>query len=168
MGPLFCGNPINMDRPATSAPARGQGFDSFDGRTSGYPESSRRGPLFDQRTPMMTRTPTRAHPYTKEVIIGVKIFQDYMTEFQYLEVNTRISAKFIPKFDSSKNNSFVHWYKHLVSTTLATMPSTASCVCITLFSTPCTLRPTRSPVRKGMRLSVVILGASKTSLLASA
>ena len=111
-----------MDRPTAmpNATARGHDFDSYDGRPNGYPSSSRRNPLFDyERTPMMARTPSRAHPYSNEVIIGVETFQDYMSQFHYSEVKYKDFRKVtIPKFDSSKNDSFVHWYKHLVSTCL--------------------------------------------------
>ena len=89
VGPSFRGNRINMDRPTAmpNATARGHDFDSYDGHPNGYPSSSRRNPLFDyERTPMMARTPSRAHPYSNEVIIGVETFQDYMSQFHYSEV----------------------------------------------------------------------------------
>ena len=42
-----------------------------------------------------------------------------MSQFQYLEVKCKDFRKVVtPKFDSSKNDSFVHRYKLLVSTCL--------------------------------------------------
>ena len=42
-----------------------------------------------------------------------------MSQFQYSEVKYKDFRKVvIPKFDASKNDSFVHWYKLLVSTCL--------------------------------------------------
>ena len=119
-GPTFWGNPINIERcpnmsNSTGTATRGRGYESFDGRTSGNATSTRRGLLFDHtvdRTPL-TRTPTRSHPYSDDV------FPNCMSQFQFSEVKYKDFRKLtIPKFDASKNDSFVHWYTFLVSTCL--------------------------------------------------
>jgi hypothetical protein len=124
--PTFRGNPINLERRpnmtgSNDATSRGRGYEPLDGRTSGNTTSTRRGLLFDhtaERTPLM-RTPTRSHPYSDEVSFGAETFQDYMSQFQFSEVKYKDFRKVtIPKFDASKNDSFVHWYKFLVSTCL--------------------------------------------------
>lgn len=124
--PTFRGNPIDMDRrstnPLNSNPRGGRDYDPFDvGRPPGNPTSTRRGLLFDhtvERTPH-ARTPTRSHPYSDEVTFGAETFQEYMSQFQFSEVKYKDFRKaVIPKFDASKNDSFVHWYKLLVSTCL--------------------------------------------------
>ena len=74
-------------------------------------------PLFASTTTERTagtllRTPTRMHPFSAEVTFGAESFEDYMCQFMCGEVNFKNFRKAsIPKFDSSKNDSFVHWYK---------------------------------------------------------
>ena len=120
-GPTFRGNPVDIN-PDPGINIRGRDYGSYDGRQpGGNPTTSRRGRLFDHttaRTPML-RTPTQAHPFIEEVSFGAETFEDYMSQFQYSEVKYKDFRKVvIPKFDASKNDSFVHWYKLLVSTCL--------------------------------------------------
>ncbi|KAI2504149.1 hypothetical protein MHU86_10263 [Fragilaria crotonensis] len=80
-------------------------------------------PLFNSaatnRTGTLTRTPTRMHPFSAEVTFGAESFEDYMCQFMCGEVKFKDFRKAsIPKFDSSKNDSFVHWYKLFCSTCL--------------------------------------------------
>jgi hypothetical protein len=96
----------------------------YDGRSSGtndIPNPPRRGALFDHivgRTPN-TRTPTRSYPFVEEVSFGPESFQDYMSQFQFREVKFKDFNKIvIPKFDFNRGDSFVHWYKLLVSSCL--------------------------------------------------
>ena len=52
------------------------------------------------------------HPYSDEVSFGAETFEGYMTQFMYSEVRFKDFRKaIIPKFDSSRNDSFIHWYK---------------------------------------------------------
>lgn len=122
IGTTFRGNPVDIN-PDPSTSTRGREYASYDGRQAGgNSASSRRGRLFDHapmRTTPLLRTPTRAHPYIEEVSFGAETFEDYMSQFQYSEVKYKDFRKItIPKFDASKNDSFVHWYKLLVSTCL--------------------------------------------------
>jgi hypothetical protein len=121
-GPTFRGNPVDINPDPSVNMNRGRDFISYDSRPpGGNPATSRRGRLFDHnpvRTPLL-RTPTRAHPYIDEVTFGAETFEDYMSQFQYSEVKYKDFRKVvIPKFDASRNDSFVHWYKLLVSTCL--------------------------------------------------
>jgi hypothetical protein len=53
------------------------------------------------------------------VTFGAESFEDYMCQFMCGEVKFKDFRKAnIPKFDSSKNDSFVHWYKLFCSTCL--------------------------------------------------
>ncbi|KAI2498978.1 hypothetical protein MHU86_15482 [Fragilaria crotonensis] len=131
----FRGNPVDIDlrappasRPNTdSRPEYHRGYETYyDGRstageTNEIPNPPRRGVLFDYpigRTPN-TRTPTRSHPFVDEVSFGPESFQDYMSQFQFREVKFKDFNKIvIPKFDSHRGDSFVHWYKLLVSSCL--------------------------------------------------
>ncbi|KAI2511192.1 hypothetical protein MHU86_3157 [Fragilaria crotonensis] len=59
------------------------------------------------------------HPFSAEVTFGAESFEDYMCQFMCGEVKFKDFRKAsIPKFDSSKNDSFVHWYKLFCSTCL--------------------------------------------------
>jgi hypothetical protein len=59
------------------------------------------------------------HPFSAEVTFGAKSFEDYMCQFMCGEVKFKDFRKAsIQKFVSSKNNSFVHWYKLFCSTCL--------------------------------------------------
>ena len=106
--------PHNQRQGRASAP-------SYDDRSGGHDTaSSRRGRLFDhsiERTPAaLVRTPTRSHPFIEEVTFGAETFQDYMGQFQYSEVKYKDFRKVvIPTFNARANDSFVHWYKLLVS-----------------------------------------------------
>ncbi|KAI2509024.1 hypothetical protein MHU86_5400 [Fragilaria crotonensis] len=137
-GATFRGNPVDVELRTTGHGATGTSIRRDYASYSDYPdrerESStqpRRGPLrydeeaeryeaIDQergRTPR--RSPTKNHPYTDEVTFGAETFKDYMTQFQSTDVKFKDFRKItLPKFDSSKNDSFVHWYKLLVSTCL--------------------------------------------------
>ena len=99
-------------------------YEAYDGRSSGTTDAPnpRRGDLFDYYTSGRTpnnRTPTHSHPYVGEVSFGPESFQDYMSQFQFREVKFKDFNKIvIPKFDSSRGDSFVQWYKLLVSSCL--------------------------------------------------
>jgi hypothetical protein len=59
------------------------------------------------------------HPFSAEVTFGAKSFEDYMCQFMCGEVKFKDFCKAnIPKYDSTKNDSFVHWYKLFCSTCL--------------------------------------------------
>jgi hypothetical protein len=59
------------------------------------------------------------HPFSAEVTFGAESFEDYMCQFMCDDVKFKDYRKAsIPKFDSSKNDSFVHWYKLFCSTSL--------------------------------------------------
>jgi hypothetical protein len=82
-------------------------------------------PLFNSATRTnsgerhLTRTPTRMHPFSAEVTFGAESYQDYMSQFMFGDVKFKDFRKAtIPKFDSSKNDSFVHWFKLFCSTCL--------------------------------------------------
>ena len=54
----------------------------------------------------------KSQPCVDEVSFGTETFEDYMLQFQFAapEVKFRDLRKItLPKFDSSKNDSFVHW-----------------------------------------------------------
>lgn len=117
LGATFRGSPVNIELDPGGT--RGRNYLSYDNRPPACdPTSSRRGRLFDHttsRTP--SRTPTKAHPFVDEVTLDVETFEDYMGQFQYSEDKYKDFCKVvIPKFDASKNDSFVHWYKLLTST----------------------------------------------------
>ena len=121
-GTYFRGNPVDVDPGPGIGNMRGRDYASYDtNRSGGNATSSRRTRLFDHtsgRTPML-RTPTRTHPYVDEVTFGAETFEDYMSQFQFSEVKYKDFRKVvIPTFNASKNDSFVHWYKLLVSTCL--------------------------------------------------
>ena len=118
-GPTFRGQPVDIRAP------NGPGPPSATGRfRSPTDRILPRGPLFDSATTahtstLLTRTPTRMHPYSAEVTFGAESFEDYMCQFMYGEVKFKDFRKAsIPKFDSSKNDSFVHWFKLFCSTCL--------------------------------------------------
>ena len=126
-GTTFRGKSVDVSRPQGYGPSTGatsrRDYDSTEGPTHGYVNPPHRGLLtFDntvERTPGLTRTPSKAHPYSEEVTFGAETFEDYMSQFHYSEVKFKDFRKVtIPKFDSSKNDSFVHWYKLFVSTCL--------------------------------------------------
>ena len=126
IGPNFRGNPISSSARTNSSSAHGSDtrdnyYDPHESRYGANNAPPRRGPLFDHtavRTPKI-RTPTRSQPYSDEVTDGPETFQDYMSQFQFSEVKYKDFRKVtIPKFDASRNDSFVHWYKFLVSTCL--------------------------------------------------
>jgi hypothetical protein len=59
------------------------------------------------------------HPFSAEVTFGAESFEDYMCQFMCGDVKFKDFRKAnIPKFDSSRNDSFVHWYKLFCSTCL--------------------------------------------------
>lgn len=105
---------------------RHEEYDSHEGgSTSGHggvPMQSRHGPPFDHHPIGHTTlgcTPTRSHLYSAEVKFGAGSFEAYMTQFMNSEVRFKDFRKaVIPKFDSSRNESFVHWYKLLCLTCL--------------------------------------------------
>ena len=125
MGPVGVGPPGNTANPrrtfATSFDPYQQQDDSDD--QGGIPHQSRRGSLFDTDPPhrrsSISRTSTRLHPFSEEVTFGAETFEDYMSQFMYSEVRFKDFRKAtIPKFDSTKYESFVHWYKLFCSTCL--------------------------------------------------
>ena len=64
-------------------------------------------------------TPTRNHPFSAEVTFGAETFEEYMTQFMYAEVKFKDFQKAnIPRFDSQKQDLFVHWYMFFCSTCL--------------------------------------------------
>jgi hypothetical protein len=127
-GTTFRGNPVDVERRtggygSAEATIR-RDYDPYNQRPGerGPSTQPRRGPLmFDHnlgRTPR-GRMPTKSHPYIDEVSFGAETFEDYMLQFLCAEVKFKDFWKItLPKFDSSKNDSFVHWYKLLVSTCL--------------------------------------------------
>ena len=120
IGPTFRGQPVDI------RPPNGPGPPAATGRfRSPTDHILPRGPLFDSATTargtstLLTRTPTRMHPYSAEVTFGAESFEDYMCQFMCGEVKFKDFRKAsIPKFDSSKNDSFVHWFKLFCSTCL--------------------------------------------------
>jgi hypothetical protein len=59
------------------------------------------------------------HPFSAEVTFGAESYEDYMSQFMFGDVRFKDFRKAtIPKFDSSKNDSFVHWFKLFCSTCL--------------------------------------------------
>ena len=139
-GTTFRGMPVDTRPAGTGPPTAGGGHSTMrreyvsprdhhnDGGSAGgnggggnVPTQPRRGLLFDHsmgRTPLV-RTPTRLHPYSAEVTFGAESFEDYMSQFMSSEIRFKDFRKAeIPKFDSSKNESFVHWYKLFCSTCL--------------------------------------------------
>lgn len=87
------------------------------------PPSAAARTMFDSgttaRSRALVRTPTRNHPFSAEVTFGAETFEEYMTQFMYAEVKFKDFRKaVIPKFDSQRQDSFVHWYKLFCSTCL--------------------------------------------------
>jgi hypothetical protein len=107
--------PIADTRPTTNRVRPGQYY---------TPQEPPNRPLvFDSgttnRTTALVRTPTRNHPFSAEVTFGSETFEEYMTQFMNEEVKFKDFRKAsIPRFDSSKQESFVHWYKLFCSTCL--------------------------------------------------
>jgi hypothetical protein len=59
------------------------------------------------------------HPFSAEETFGAESFEDYMCQFMCGDVKFEDFRKAsIPKFDLSRNDSFVHWYKLFCSTCL--------------------------------------------------
>ncbi|KAI2495081.1 hypothetical protein MHU86_19436 [Fragilaria crotonensis] len=115
--PTFRGQPVD------TRPTGGHGPPMAADRFQSPPDAVPPRPLFNSaatnRTGTLTRTPTRMHPFSAEVTFGAESFEDYMCQFMCGEVKFKDFRKAsIPKFDSSKNDSFVHWYKLFCSTCL--------------------------------------------------
>ena len=121
-------DPANAPRtfrgqPVDTRPTGGHGPSMAAGRFQSPPDAVPPRPLFDSatttRTGTLIRTPTRMHPFSAEVTFGAESFEDYMCQLMCDEVKFKDFRKAsIPKFDSSKNDSFVHWYKLFCSTCL--------------------------------------------------
>ncbi len=97
--------------------------DRFRTPTDDIPPRSSARTMFDTgtttRSRALVRTPTRNHPFSAEVTFGAETFEEYMTQFMYAEVKFKDFRKaVIPKFDSQRQDSFVHWYKLFCSTCL--------------------------------------------------
>jgi hypothetical protein len=114
--------PIFRGIPVDTRPVNGPGPPTTTGRLHTPPDPR---PLFNSATRTnsgerhLTRTPTRMHPFSAEVTFGAESYQDYMSQFMFGDVKFKDFRKAtIPKFDSSKNDSFVHWFKLLCSTCL--------------------------------------------------
>ena len=110
-------------QPVDARPTGGHGPPVIAGRFQSPPDYVPPRPLFDSattaRTGTLTRTPTRMHPFSAEVTFGAESFEDYMCQFMCAEVKFKDFRKAnIPRFDASKNESFVHWYKLFCSTCL--------------------------------------------------
>jgi hypothetical protein len=110
-------------QPVDARPTGGHGPPVAAGRFQSPPDNAPPRPLFDSattaRTGTLTRTPTRMHPFSAEVTFGAESFEDYMCQFMCTEVKFKDFRKAsIPRFDASKNDSFVHWYKLFCSTCL--------------------------------------------------
>jgi hypothetical protein len=116
--PTFRGYPVDMRPPDRYGPPTAAG--RF--RSPSDPVLPR--PLFDSATTgrtggALTRTLTCMHPFSAEVTFGAESFEDYMCQFMCGDVKFKDFRKAnIPKFDSSRNDSFVHWYKLFCSTCL--------------------------------------------------
>jgi hypothetical protein len=117
-GATFRGQPVD------TRPTGGHGPPVVTGRYHSTPDTAPPRPLFtsattERTTGTLVRTPTRMHPFSAEVTFGAESFEDYMCQFMCGEVKFKDFRKAsIPKFDSSKNDSFVHWYKLFCSTCL--------------------------------------------------
>jgi hypothetical protein len=103
-------------------PVNGPGPPTTTGRFHTPPDPR---PLFNSATRTnsgkrhLTRTPTRMHPFSAEVTFGAESYEDCMRQFLFVDVRFKDFRKAtIPKFDSSKNDSFVHWFKLFCSTCL--------------------------------------------------
>ncbi|KAI2491619.1 hypothetical protein MHU86_22936 [Fragilaria crotonensis] len=116
----FRGHPVDIgtahDRGTPSARYRTPTDDA-------PPPSAAARTMFDSgttaRSRALVRTPTRNHPFSAEVTFGAETFEEYMTQFMYAEVKFKDFRKaVIPKFDSQRQDSFVHWYKLFCSTCL--------------------------------------------------
>lgn len=117
----FRGIPVDTRHVTDTRPGHYQPHRDPFGTTTPRPNPAR--PLFDSatttRTNALVRTPTRNHPYSAEVTFGAETFEEYMSQFMYAEVKFKDFRKaIIPKFDSLKQDSFVHWYKMFCSTCL--------------------------------------------------
>jgi hypothetical protein len=117
----FRGIPIDTQSVTDTRPGHYQTPRDPFGNATQRPHPTR--PMFDSattaRTNALVRTPTRNHPYSAEVTFGAETFEEYMSQFMYAEVKFKDFRKaIIPKFDSSKQDSFVHWYKLFCSTCL--------------------------------------------------
>ena len=65
------------------------------------------------------RTPTRSQPFVNPVDQEPEFYQDYMSHFQFHEIKFKDFNKLvIPKLDTLRGDSFVHWYKLLCSSCL--------------------------------------------------
>jgi hypothetical protein len=119
----FRGHPVDVELdPVRDPHVHERDYASYDSRAGGPTTTTKRRNLFDhtagRATPSTLRTPTKNHPFVDEVTFGAETFEDYMSQFQYSEVKYKDFRKVvIPKFEAGKN-SFVHWYKILVSTCL--------------------------------------------------
>ncbi|KAI2506528.1 hypothetical protein MHU86_7938 [Fragilaria crotonensis] len=121
--PAIAARPTFRGQPVDTRPTGGHGPPMAAGRFQSPPDAVPPCPLFDSatttRTRTLTRTPTRMHPCSAEVTFGAESFEDYMCQFMCGEVKFKDFRKAsIPKFDLSKNDSFVHWYKLFCSTCL--------------------------------------------------
>ena len=123
-GNTFRGLPVDVENTTGYGMPQGRYHtpqDPFNG--PGAPREPTARPLFNSattnRTNALTRTPTRNHPFSAEVTFGAESFEEYMSQFMYAEVKFKDFRKAtIPKFDSAKQDSFVHWYKLFCSTCL--------------------------------------------------
>jgi hypothetical protein len=117
-GPTFRGQPVD------TRPTGGHGPPVVAGRFQSTPKIAPPSPHFASATTERTTgtllcTPTRMHPFSTEVTFGAESFENNMCQFMCGEVKFKDFRKAsIPKFDPSKNASFVHWCKLFCSTFL--------------------------------------------------
>lgn len=86
------------------------------GRFQSAPGNVPPRPLFDSATSTtltgtFTGTLTRMHPFSPEVTFGAESFE-YMCQFMRGKVKFKVFLRrvSIRKFDSTKNDLFVHWF----------------------------------------------------------
>lgn len=137
IAPMFRGQPID------TRPTGGHGPPTTAGRFQSLPDNVPARPLFDSantaQTGPLTRLPTRMHQFSAEVTFGAESFEDCMCQFMCDDAKFKDFCKAsIPKFDSSKNDLFVHWYNKLFCSTCLIcargfnsweMVDLATCIC---------------------------------------
>jgi len=129
-GPTFRGLPIRMDTAPGGGPTAGNSSGTPQRHTAREPDDARlrnRAIGFQQRDVMdgTPRTQTThqsgrtstSHPTTLRY--GSETFEDYMQQFMSSEVKYKDFRKAtFQKFDSGRQDSFIHWYKLFCATCL--------------------------------------------------
>jgi Reverse transcriptase (RNA-dependent DNA polymerase) len=124
-GATFRGNPVDLD----PIPERRRGNQGDDGDQGDRPQRTRmRHNIYPDNDAMDAEATPRTHFTNRsgrtvtshaDLTYGAETFEDYMQQFMMTEVKYKDFRKAtIHKFDSAKQDSFIHWFKLFCATCL--------------------------------------------------